>query len=260
MNNSIISKVFYRISKVKLIPKWIRSLGVIQLVKLHANFKTNNGENIRLKVKGYDNPIYLRPNTTDLRIFRQLFIEEEYNVDIPFKVKTIVDAGANCGYSLVYFANKFKGAKIIAIEPESSNIEMIKMNISNYRNIEVIQGGLWDKSCSLMIVNKNAGKWAFKVSETTEDKAEFMGISLEDIMSTYKLESIDLLKMDIEGSEKAVFLNHYENWLPKTRFGLLEIHESYEKGITSLVYDRLNKYNFEISQSGENLVFKNIKV
>lgn len=250
----LIKKLFFKLLQIKWIPKWIDLLGVNQYFKLITQLKSDKPY-LELKVKGYIGLIYLRPKTSDFKIFKQIFLEEEYNVTIPFDVNTIIDAGSNCGYSIVYFKNRFKNAKIIAIEPDISNIEMIKKNTSHFSNIELIEGGVWYKNTDLNILDKNAGKWAFRVVETEDEKGEFKGYSLNDIMESYNLETIDILKIDIEGSEKIVFEKNYSNWLSKTKFGFLELHEYYANGVTEVVNDRLNAFDFKVSQSGENIVF-----
>ncbi len=250
----LIKKLFLKVSQIKWIPKWIDLLGITQYFNLKRKLKSKV-QYIELKVKGYSGLIYLRPNTSDYKIFKQIFIEEEYNVSFPLEVNTIVDAGSNCGYSIVYFKNKFKDAKLIAIEPDASNIEIINKNTSHYSNIELIQGGVWHKNTDLNILNKNAGKWAFRVIEAEKGHGEFKGYSLGSIIETYNLNTIDVLKIDIEGAEKIVFENNYKNWLPKTKFGFLELHEHYAEGVTDLVHSRLNSFDFKVTNSGENLVF-----
>ena len=250
----LIKKLLFKFYQFKWIPKWIGLLGVFQCVKLLLS-KTSKAPYLVLKLKGYDNKVYLRPKTSDLKIFKQIFIEEEYNVIYPKQVNIIIDAGSNCGYSIVYFKNKFKKAKLIAVEPDTSNIEMIKKNTSGLTDVFVVKGGIWNINTDLKIVNKEAGKWAFRVVETLDNTSEFKGYSLDAIMLEHDIKTIDILKMDIEGSEKKVFEQNYQYWLSKTTFGFLELHEDYAPGVTDLVHSRLDEFNFKVSNSGENLVF-----
>ena len=250
----IFKKIIFKASQIKWIPKWIYLLGVIQYLKLLFTLKSKTPY-LRLKLKGYQNEIYLRPKTSDFKIFKQIFIEEDYNVKFPEEVNNIIDAGSNCGYSIVYFKNKFKNAKLIAIEPDSSNIEILKKNTAHFDNVYIVEGGLWHINTDLKISDKSAGKWAFRVVEALDDSKEFRGYSLDAIMLEYDIKIIDILKIDVEGAEKVVFEQNYQYWLSKTKFGFLELHENYAPGVTDLVNDRLNALGFEQSKSGENLVF-----
>ena len=250
----IFKKLISRLSQIKWIPKWIGLIGVFQYFKLIVQLKSDK-QFLKLKLKGYQNDVYLRPKTSDFKIFKQIFIAEEYNVIYPKQVNIIIDAGSNCGYSIVYFKNKFKNAKLIAVEPDTSNIEMIKKNTSGLTDVFVVKGGIWNINTDLKIVNKEAGKWAFRVVEALDNTSEFKGYSLDAIMLEHDIKTIDILKMDIEGSEKKVFEQNYQYWLSKTTFGFLELHEDYAPGVTDLVHSRLDEFNFKVSNSGENLVF-----
>jgi hypothetical protein len=97
--------------------------------------------------------------------------------------------------------------------------------------------------------------WSFRVTEVKKGEGEFKGYSISEIMKKYNLKTIDILKMDIEGSEKPVFEKDYKSWLSKTKFGFLELHERYAKGVTKLVDKRLNEYKFKKSQAGEKIMF-----
>lgn len=60
-------------------------------------------------------------------------------------------------------------------------------------------------------------------------------------------DQIDLLKMDIEGTEFEVFKN--PEFLKRTKVLGIEIHR--ECGDADMIYDVLRKYNFSFYQSGE---------
>ena len=90
-------------------------------------------------------PFYLRIPSFDVVTFEHVFLRQEYRFDAKTSPRTIVDAGANIGLSSIYFSNRFPGAKIIAIEPEDGNFEMLKRNTMPYDNIIAVQSpeGCW---------------------------------------------------------------------------------------------------------------------
>src|SRR4051812_20342978 len=63
--------------------------------------------------------VYLRCGTSDFLLFRNIFIQGEYNIHLPFQPATIIDAGANIGLAAIKFANDYPSAKIVCVEPES---------------------------------------------------------------------------------------------------------------------------------------------
>ena len=80
------------------------------------------------------NPVYIRMRTTDVSVYHEVLICGQYAIDLPFSPKIIVDVGANIGMASLYFATKYPQARIIAIEPETSNFEMLAQNVGAYVN------------------------------------------------------------------------------------------------------------------------------
>ncbi len=70
----------------------------------------------------------------------------------------------------------------------------------------------------------NMGKWAMVVEET-KTEGNVSAISINELLEKYQLDRIDILKVDIETSEKVVFSDNYEQWLPKTKMILIELHD-----------------------------------
>ena len=81
-----------------------------------------------------EKPLYIRKGTTDVRLVLQLLLRDgEYDFLYSDKylsklknANTIVDAGANIGLFSRICKCKNKDAKIIAIEPENTNIEILQ--------------------------------------------------------------------------------------------------------------------------------------
>ena len=109
--------------------KWIKLYNEINHIKWT--------ESININMPWYKHPIVLRKGTSDKDVFNQIFIKQEYNYNFweNYNPKFIIDCWANIWYSTIYFANRFPDALIYAIEPETSNYEIILKNISNYKNI-----------------------------------------------------------------------------------------------------------------------------
>lgn len=170
----------------------------------------------------------------------------------------IIDAGANIGLASVYFANKFKKSTIYSIEPEESNFELLKKNTEKYTNITPIQAGIWSHKTQLSIKDSADGEWAFEVYETPNNENAIKAIAFDNIMDKYNFEIIDILKVDIEGSEKEVFSKNYEKWLPKTKILIVETHDRMKKGTSKAVFNAITDYDFGCEILGENFLFNNL--
>lgn len=201
-------------------------------------------------------PILLRNNTTDITVFYQVFLAQSYNLNYGLNPKTIIDCGANIGLSAVYFANRFPEAKIIAIEPEASNYKLLESNTKKYNNIFCVESGVWNKSTNLIIKEKGLGNWGFVVEEVPySNKETIPAISINDILERYGIEEIDILKIDIEGSEKEVFEENFEKWLGKTKVLIIELHDGLRKGASNSFFRAISKYDFKMARREENLIF-----
>lgn len=198
-------------------------------------------EKEKISVRQYPCPLLLRKGTTDLKVFVEIFIFGAYDIDPGFTPEVIIDAGANIGLSAVLFANKYPDAKIIAIEPDSGNYRQLIRNTENYKNIIPVLGGIWNRNTKL---NTSSGaEWSVMVSDAGVG-GEINGFSIDELMKKYNLEEIDILKLDIEGSEAVVFESGYETWLPKVRILIVEIHDYLNKNASKNLFAAISKYNF----------------
>src|SRR4051812_5012592 len=98
-----------------------------------ASLKKNlTSRDFELNVPFLNAKIAIRNNSSDWTVFKQVFIWKEYEYPVPFIPATILDAGANVGYAALWFNRKFPNAKIISLEPENSNFEILLKNTRNY--------------------------------------------------------------------------------------------------------------------------------
>lgn len=201
------------------------------------------------------NPIIIRKRTSDAGMFRQVLIKKEYDIFKKINPKIIVDAGANVGYASLWFKKKYPKVKIFAIEPEESNFKILGKNISYYLNIEPIHAGLWNKKTYLKIVDLKSSKCSFMTREVKSKKdADFPTIQLNDIIKKINGGRIDILKIDIEGSEKEVFSKNIE-WVDNVDTIIIELHEKRKKGCNDSVHSLLKKQDWLEFKKGENNIF-----
>jgi FkbM family methyltransferase len=239
----------------------VRSKQVIKyfLVNLILSLKITK----KIYLPKISSAIHLRPQSSDLPTFHQIFTFKEYDMRIGFDPHFIIDAGANIGLAAVFFANKYPNAKIIAIEPEKSNFEMLEKNSKNYKNIFLCKRALSNQSDFILnVVDKGFGNWGF-VTEIEDSTAStniidsVKTITIEEIVRENNVEYIDLLKIDIESGEKELFESNYEYWLPKTRFLIIELHDGIKMGSSKSFFKAISHYDFSYHNRGENLLFIN---
>ena len=198
-------------------------------------------------------PIYLRSHTSDIPTFSQIFASNEYELPYNTRANLIIDGGANAGYTTVYFANRFPEARIIAVEPEASNVKMLRRNTSSYPNVTILETAIWNKHSKLSIENPKDDKWAFRVVEGDTEECSVSALTVDEIMRLSGHSTIDILKLDIEGAEKEVF-SECEKWLGNVHVLMIELHDHLKPGCSGTVYSALAKYDFSESRNGTTVI------
>jgi FkbM family methyltransferase len=233
-----------------------KHLSFKEAASFYFKMKTGNWSNFKLKKLRH--PFVLRDNPYDFATLEEVLLKEEYHIDLTFEPLTIIDGGANIGLTSIYFANKYPGAEIVSVEPEAGNFEMLRKNTRHYPNVSLLNTGIWDHNAHLKIVDTGRGNNSFTVEELAFPiKDSIRAISVGDIMSEKKWKTIDILKLDIEGSEKNVFEKNYERWLPLVKVLIIELHDRLISGCSETVFKSLANYNFAKEVKGENNIFIN---
>jgi FkbM family methyltransferase len=173
----------------------------------------------------------------DMPLFGNILVDHEYDFDVPFPVRTIIDAGANIGLASVYFANTFPTARIIAIEPEVGNFRMLVRNTQAYPNVTPIQMALWKSDGQLSVGLPDpptgaSGEWSFVVSNSGSGQT-VEALTLETITRRFAISFVDILKIDIEGPEKEVF--EACDWANSVGFVMIETHDRFRDGCGAAV-------------------------
>jgi FkbM family methyltransferase len=234
---------------------YIQNFGVMKGLNAYYKLSTTKSGVVKLSIPQSKTKIAIRVNTSDISAFRQIFFANNSDYDIPMNIKpkVIVDGGANAGYASIYFANKYPEAQIIAVEPEISNVEILRENASLYPNVKILQAGIWNRRTFLRIVNQQSEKWAFQVQESNSREQSIEALMIEDIMELANTEFIDILKLDIEGAEKEVFASS-QGWLDKVGILIVELHDKFKPGCRHSFYSAVSKFNFKEFHKGENII------
>jgi FkbM family methyltransferase len=164
----------------------------------------------------------------------------------------IVDAGANIGLAAIFYANRYPSARIIAIEPERSNYEVLARNAACYPNIVPIRAALWKENKEINIHNPGKAHTTFQIESQHARSANARwgaapGITLDKLMADEGIDYIDLLKVDIEGAEKAVFENSAA-WTSRVGVIAIELHDWIQPGATQAVRQATRDFEIEWTQ------------
>jgi FkbM family methyltransferase len=234
--------------------KIIKRLGLSEGLKLYYRIKIEKPEVWHLKELRH--PLYLRPGTSDLIVFKQIFGKGEYDISFPKTPLTIIDGGANIGLFSVLMTNRYPDAKIYSIEPDTGNYAQLKKNTVSYPMVTPIQAGIWNKSCFLKVIDEGLDQWGLQVKEAEAGiNTGLKAITIGDIMDQYELEVLDVVKLDVEGAEAIIFQDNYEKWLSVTKTLIIELHDWNWPGISANFEKAISRYKHTKTTHGEYCIY-----
>jgi len=122
---------------------------------------------------------------------------------------TVIDCGAHVGVYCRY-ALQHGAARVVAIEPDPVNLRCLEWNFASEiaaGQVIVVPVGVWHERTHLPLFEAqedNSGGHSFVVVKTPRAAAVkgLLVMPLDDIVEQLKLERVDFIKMDIEGSER----------------------------------------------------------
>jgi FkbM family methyltransferase len=236
MTTSFVGRNLQRLRNVR---DYCREIGVPGTVAL-VRQKVAHVPVFELKVRGIATPVYCRAQGSDFAVLRQVLGHQDAAIKLDHPPKLVVDAGANVGYSSLLFMLHYPSATIVGIEPDRTNCELFRKNCGAYSNIRLLEGAVWPRSKALAITNPEADPWAFQVNETATGERDDLvrGYTIPEIIDIHGGGRVDLLKLDIEGAEYALFTEGAEEWLPRVDVILVELHDHLVKGCRA-AFDRL---------------------
>jgi FkbM family methyltransferase len=213
---------------------------------------------VRLTVPAIDAEVLVRRGTSDEPTFDQIFLEGDYDFDFTgLDPRLIIDAGANVGYSTIFFARRFPRAHVVALEPEAGNFAMLRENTAGLANVTAMQCALWCRKCHLRIENPDDPSWSFMITEAAGPSPDAIeATTIPDILRAVNRSRVDLLKLDIEGSERELFSAGFEDWLPEIEALVVELHDWMRPGCARSFYRALADYDFNQYQRNENLLVR----
>lgn len=201
-------------------------------------------------------PFYYREE--DEPIVNDILRNQPYRIEQPgFEPELIIDGGANIGMSAVYFRNRYLTAHIISVEPEKNNYNLLLKNIKPYDNIVPVRSAIWPSKTVVTVVNKEMGTAAFMVEERNSQEA-IKTVTIPMLMKGY--DTIDILKLDIEGAEKELFEDPaVDSWLEKTKVLIIELHDRIKPGCSYAFFNSIHKYRWHLHVNGENIILFNLR-
>lgn len=171
----------------------------------------------------------------DSDVFLDIFFKRAYAPCFPFYANVnIVDIGAHKGF-FTLFAAKNAGIKsrIIAIEPEPDNFNIMQKNIkfNNFENIETLQCAIAGSTGSKSLFLSESVNHSLVQVDNKHPYVKQSGsivvqtYTLEDLLKNKEINSVKFLKIDCEGGEYEILFNTNDSTFEKIETIALEFHD-----------------------------------
>jgi FkbM family methyltransferase len=184
-----------------------------------------------------------------LFLTNEIFIERCYEVSLPER-PLILDCGANTGTSLLYFAHVFRDSRLVAFEPDPDAFELLERTVrDNDMTVELHQLALGrEEGAAILQTDAPASVHATLSSSLAEGTT----VQVAPLSPYVPPQGVDLLKLDVEGSELRVLEELREaRALSRVRALVVEVHP--ELGVTpESVHALLEENGFTVD--GERLL------
>jgi len=191
----------------------------------------------------------------------------------------LVVIGAHIGVHIKNEVENFKKEKILLIEPVPHNIEAIKKNLLEYKDIIIEQLSLGDKKelrdfyfIKEESISKLKKHWAsgigsfnkdhilnhkskrFQLKEEDIEKMSIRCVRFEDLINKYAINSIEKLLIDVEGSEYQVLkdIDLKKVNIKKIIFEYKHFDDYFKQGAKfDEITNKLEKNNYKITKLDE---------
>lgn len=181
--------------------------------------KEDRPRSIRLKT---GESVAYRLNRGDIQGIREVLMDEVYRLPFTVTPRVIVDLGANIGLTSLYLARRFRPERMVAVEPDTANAALARRNLAPLgAAVTVVEAAIGPHDGVARFMphrQSNLGSVGASAEGT-----EVPMISMATLLDTTGIESIDVLKIDIEGGE-ADLLTGDLGWLERVGAIIAEFH------------------------------------
>lgn len=203
-------------------------------------------------------------NITDLNIKRIYSVLT--NINKTDSINYILDLGCRDGEEAIQFSELFPNAKIISVEANPNQIDIIKNNIKNYPNISIFNFGASNEDGELdfnISSTINIGNSSFLKTNGDYDNLEKMQFydpikvktrRLESFLKEQQIPRIDILWMDIQGFEGKA-LDGFGEYIKNVKIMYSEItYKEMYKG--QILFD---KFDYFMLKNGFYCIYRDYK-
>lgn len=156
----------------------------------------------------WDSVHFLAPDSVSFYYaFKEIIENEIYRFPSDVENPLILDCGANCGISILYFKKLAPGSRIVGVEADPSVFRILKRNVKQFSlsGVTLHHRALSNRRDRVPFLVEGAD--AGRVISEADSSGEVVYVDSLSLDALIGNESVDFLKMDIEGAEVDVLLH-----------------------------------------------------
>jgi FkbM family methyltransferase len=136
---------------------------------------------------------------------REIFDRCIYRFNTARSEPLIIDCGANIGLAVLYWKQLYPAARIEAFEPDPIIFRVLENNTAGLNSVTLHATAVWRDASILPF--RVEGSWGGRLCVSGDEaSSEVPATRLRDLLD----ESVDMLKLDIEGAEYDVLLDCFD--------------------------------------------------
>jgi FkbM family methyltransferase len=184
---------------------------------------------IRVRLNGRVYPLVLRPLCGDVTIFYEILMDEYYAFDRAKlgRARVIVDLGGNVGMAALYLAIVCEPEWLVCVEADRANFELLEHNLAAVGcQRRLIHAAVAPEGVRHVRIASHGPAWSRSVGATDRPTCTVPALSMDQVLAHCPGGRADLLKVNIEGSERQV-IGPGATWLDRVDAVLIELHDAY---------------------------------
>jgi FkbM family methyltransferase len=168
------------------------------------------------------------------KIYDSFFYGMDYGI--------VLDIGANIGLFSLYAGAK-TGLTVYALEPTPSHFELLKILTKPYKNIKCFDFAVSDKTQETTFYLNSKNTTMNSLVNSSGDSIKVNAMTIPDFIDGYDIDYVDLIKIDIEGSEmQALTLDVLSKLRNRVGQWFVEVHETSNAGIEENRQELLKRF------------------
>jgi FkbM family methyltransferase len=168
---------------------------------------------------------FLRTGSSDPIVVHETFLQL-YHVP-PSEVgnvKSLLDLGSNIGLTIAHYATLFPNAKCIGVELDKNTAEIASKNTEFFRDrVKIINGAVWVSDEPVTFGATDGEEYGNRIGGDGH-QIVVNGYSINTLIDMLGVDVVDFVKMDVEGAEIDLLRKNAQDWAPRVKSMLIELH------------------------------------